>query len=66
PQPPGCSTRSGLNRTWAAASSAAARTSSGSAVSGRRKRWARPGKLSLASCPRSRSAATSCATAAIS
>ncbi|THU49793.1 hypothetical protein C4D60_Mb06t13270 [Musa balbisiana] len=55
-----------LHRSLAAASSAAARMSSGSELRGRGSCSADSGKLSCASRPLSRSAATSCATAAIS
>nr|CAB3487139.1 unnamed protein product [Digitaria exilis] len=56
----------GSQRTRSAASAAAARTSPGRVVAGRGSQATHPGKLSCASRPRRRSAATSCATAAIS
>uniref|UniRef100_K3YAB8 Uncharacterized protein n=1 Tax=Setaria italica TaxID=4555 RepID=K3YAB8_SETIT len=62
-----CSTSSaGSQRTRSAASAAAARTSPGCVLAGRGSQPTHPGKLSCASRPRRRSAATSCATAAIS
>ncbi|CAL9184309.1 unnamed protein product [Musa hybrid cultivar] len=62
----GADTPTVLHRSLAAASSAAARMSSGSELRGRGSCSADSGKLSCASRPLSRSAATSCATAAIS
>ncbi|CAL9119048.1 unnamed protein product [Musa textilis] len=62
----GAGTPTVLHRSLAAASSAAARMSSGSELRGRGSCSADSGKLSCASRPLSRSAATSCATAAIS